>query len=108
MQDLSQIAKNYGQEVLDVLIASVGTKVITRINFGPTAERMERDLGETTFYEYRRDMMTDGTTKWLKETHRASPIERSEFSTELGVDDKGVTAFVTGIGKNVYQVKFPS
>lgn len=107
LQDLSQIAKNYGQEVLDVLIASVGTKVITRINFGPTAERMERDLGETTFYEYRRDMMTDGTTKWLKETHRASPIERSEFSTELGVDDKGVTAFVTGIGKNVYQVKFP-
>lgn len=107
LQDLSQIAKNYGHEVLDILMASVGTKIITRINFGPTAERMERDLGDTTFYDYRRDMMTDGTVKWLKETHAASPIERSEFDTMLGVDDKGVSAFVTGIGKNVYHVKFP-
>lgn len=107
LQDLSQIAKNYGQEVLDILMASVGTKIITRINFGPTAERMERDLGETTFYEYRRDMMSDGSVKWIKETHVANPIERSEFDTMLGVDDKGVLAFVTGVGKNVYHVKFP-
>ncbi|NKC05423.1 hypothetical protein HED55_26845 [Ochrobactrum haematophilum] len=42
-----------------------------------------------------------------KETRRESPVVRSEFSSELGVDAKGVKAFVTGIGKSVYQVHFP-
>lgn len=107
LQDLQQIAKEYGQEVLDVLMASVGTKIITRINLGPTAERMERDLGETTYYEYRRDTQPTGGVKWHKETRRESPVLRSEFSTELGVDEKGVKAFVTGIGKSVYHVHFP-
>lgn len=107
LQDLSQIAKNYGQEVLDVLMASVGTKIITRINLGPTAERMERDLGETTYYEYRRDTQESGGVKWHKETRRESAVLRSEFSSELGVDEKGVKAFITGIGKSVYHVHFP-
>ena len=107
LQDLSQIAKNYGQEVLEVLMASVGTKIITRINLGPTAERMERDLGETTYYEYRRETQPTGGVKWQKETRRESPVVRSEFSSELGVDAKGVRAFVTGIGKSVYLVHFP-
>ncbi|MBX8828084.1 hypothetical protein, partial [Ochrobactrum sp. SFR4] len=89
------------------LIASVGTKIITRINLGPTAERMERDLGETTYYEYRRETQPTGGVKWQKETRRESPVVRSEFSSELGVDAKGVKAFVTGIGKSVYLVHFP-
>jgi hypothetical protein len=107
VQDLSQIEQTYSREILNTLMSVIGTKIVTRINLGPTAERLERDLGDTRYDQYRREMGTDGMTRWQKETHIAPPVERSEFATELGVDDMGVLAFVTGVGKNVYLVKFP-
>lgn len=106
LQDDSQIEKNYGTEILSTLTASVGTKILARINAGPTADKLQRYYGDVIFTDYRRDMSADGVSKMLPDAKHEAALNIADL-TNLQVTNRGVEVFVSGIGRHLYKVTVP-
>jgi len=106
VQDIAQIRDTYGRERADAWMSIVGTKIIAKVNSGPTAQRLESDVGQATVVYSRREPRGNGL-EWVRDERRENTIERSEFETQLGPRKNGIDVLVTGIGEDVYKVRVP-
>ncbi|MET3600689.1 type IV secretion system DNA-binding domain-containing protein [Martelella mangrovi] len=106
VQDIAQIRDTYGRERADAWMSIVGTKIIAKVNSGPTAQRLESDVGQATVVYNRREPRANGL-EWVRDERRENTIERSEFETQLGPRKNGIDVLVTGIGEDVYKVRVP-
>lgn len=106
LQDDAQIEKNYGAEILNTLTASIGTKIIARVNAGPTADKLQRYFGQIQYVDWRPDFGADGVRKMLPETKHEVALNVADLSS-LQVTRRGVEVYVSGVGPHLYKVEVP-
>lgn len=106
LQDDAQIEKNYGAEILNTLTASIGTKIIARVNAGPTADKLQRYFGQIQYVDWRPDFGADGVKKMLPETKHEVALNVADLSS-LQVTGRGVEVYVSGVGPHLYRVEVP-
>lgn len=106
LQDDAQIEKNYGAEILNTLTASIGTKIIARVNAGPTADKLQRYFGQIQYVDWRPDFGADGVRKMLPETKHEVALNVADLAS-LRVTRRGVEVYVSGVGPHLYKVEVP-
>lgn len=106
LQDDAQIEKNYGAEILNTLTASIGTKIIAKVNAGPTADKLQRYFGQIQYVDWRADFGADGVRKMLPETKHEVALNVADLAG-LQVTRRGVEVYVSGVGPHLYKVEVP-
>lgn len=106
LQDDAQIEKNYGEEILNTLTASIGTKIIARVNAGPTADKLQRYFGQIQYVDWRPDFGADGVKKMLPETKHEVALNVADLAS-LQVTRRGVEVYISGVGPHLYKVEVP-
>lgn len=114
-QDLSQISEAYGQYIASSWLTSIGTKFITRINAGPSAQEVSELVGE-------QDIEVEQETVTVSDNGRSTSISKtivprrvitpSELVSKLSPygrrgKTKGVNVLILDHGEDAYIVKFP-
>lgn len=103
MQDVNQIKEIYGEHVAATWMSLVGTKIITQMQAGPTANMVAKEI--IGYRKIDRVVIHNGK--------RQAPIredvlvmEPSELESELGPDARGNAALVIGMG-DAYLLHWP-
>lgn len=111
-QDIAQVKAVYGDNQAKSWFGMIGTKIITRVNAGATAEELSRIIGDqeveriarTTSRANGRSSVTESVQQEIRRV-----VTPSELATRLGPNkSKGaVRVLFLGLGADVYELDLP-
>ena len=110
-QDMAQIKSVYGENQAKAWFGTTGTKIITRIHAGDTAEEISRTIGdqeiERTIRTHSHSTRHSGVSESLHREMRRV-VTASVSASRLGPHRKhGVRVLVMGLGADVYELDLP-
>ena len=109
-QDIAQLRATYGHERADAWVGMIGTKIITRINAGRSAEEASQLIGDQEVERVERSETVVGirvstTTMRRRDTRRV--VTAAEIASRLGPTHDGVRVLVIGHGADALELTVP-
>ena len=109
-QDIAQLRATYGHERADAWVGMIGTKIITRINAGRSAEEASQLIGDQEVERIERSETVAGirastTTMRRRDTRRV--VTAAEIASRLGPKGDGIRVLVLGQGADALELTVP-
>ena len=109
-QDIAQLRATYGHERADAWVGMIGTKIITRINAGRSAEEASQLIGDQEVERVERSETVVGmraSTTTMRRRNSRRVVTAAEIASRLGPTRDGIRVLVLGHGADALELTVP-